>query len=297
MTELNLKYYNGKDKYSDGDVENVILKIVKEEEDIDEILKTTKNWPILYHLSSIRENLLSWYNFDPTSSLLEIGGGCGALTGLFARSVKEVSVVELSKRRAEIIYHRYKEHSNLKILVGNLNDIKFDARFDYVTLIGVLEYAASFTEGPSPFNSFLIKTRSLLKENGVLLLAIENKFGLKYWSGAREDHTGRFFDSIEDYPFNKSIQTFGKAELEKMLLNCGFKDLFFYYPMPDYKLPKVIYSDEYMPRLDDFFDECAPNYDSERLSLFNENMAMRNLIANRQFDFFANSFLIEAKKR
>ncbi len=297
MTELNLKYYTGKDKYSDGDIENIILRIVKEKADIHEIFRTTRNWPILYHLSSIRENLLSWYNFDPTSSLLEIGGGCGALTGLFARSVKEVSVVELSKRRAEIIYHRYKEHSNLKILVGNLNDIKFDARFDYVTLIGVLEYAASFTEGPSPFNSFLIKTRSLLKENGVLLLAIENKFGLKYWAGAREDHTGRFFDSIEDYPFSKSIQTFGKAELEEMLLNCGFKDLFFYYPMPDYKLPKVIYSDEYMPRLDDFFDECAPNYDSDRLSLFNENMAMRNLIANMQFDFFANSFLIEAKKR
>ncbi len=297
MTELNLKYYTGKDKYSDGDVENVILKIVEDEEDIDEILKSTKNWPILYHLSHIRENLLSWYNFDPKSSLLEIGGGCGALTGLFVRSVKEVSVVELSKRRAEIIYHRYKNHSNLKILVGNLNDIKFDARFDYVTLIGVLEYAASFTEGPSPFNSFLIKTRSLLKENGVLLLAIENKFGLKYWAGAREDHTGRFFDNIEDYPFSKSIQTFGKAELEEMLLNCGFKDLFFYYPMPDYKLPKVIYSDEYMPRLDDFFDKCAPNYDSDRLALFNENMAMRNLVANRQFDFFANSFLIEAKKK
>lgn len=32
--------------------------------------------------------------------------------------------------------------------------------------------------------------KPFLKENGKVLLAIENKFGLKYWCGAAEDHTG-----------------------------------------------------------------------------------------------------------
>lgn len=35
------------------------------------------------------------------------------------------------------------------------------------------------------------KISGYLKEDGKLLIAIENKFGLKYWAGS-EDHTGKF---------------------------------------------------------------------------------------------------------
>ena len=37
---------------------------------------------------------------------------------------------------------------------------------------------------------FLIKIKQLLKPDGKLLIAIENQYGLKYWCGALEDHTG-----------------------------------------------------------------------------------------------------------
>ena len=80
-----------------------------------------------------------------------------------------------------------------------------------------------------------------------MIIAIENKFGLKYWAGAREDHTGRNFDSIEDYPNDKGIQTFGKHELTELLKSVGFSNTEYYYPMPDYKLPKIVYSDDYLP--------------------------------------------------
>jgi len=294
MTKFNLNFYKNQDLYSDGDVENTILDIVKNNIDFTDILHTTDNWAIMYHLTPIRRNLLSWYDFDKDANLLEIGGGCGAFSGLFADKLQEVKVVELSKRRAEIIYNRHKNHENLEIIVGNLNDIKFDQKFDYVTLIGVLEYAGRFTEGNTPFKTFLEKAKSYLKPKGKLLIAIENKFGLKYWAGAREDHTGRHFDSIEGYPNDKGIQTFGKLELETLLKSVGFDELSFYYPMPDYKLPKIIYSDEYLPDIDDLFDVYSPNFDQDRLALFNEREAFKNIIKNGNFPFFANSFLVEA---
>lgn len=290
-------YYNAIADYCNEkmETERTILDIVKKFNDFTEILHNTENWTILYHLSPIRKNLLDWYDFDKNGTLLEIGGGCGAFSGMFAQKLNKVTVVELSTIRAEIISNRHKNYKNLEIIAGNLNDITFEEKFDYVTLIGVLEYAGKFTEGNTPFKTFLENAKSYLKPNGKLLIAIENKFGLKYWAGAREDHTGRYFDSIEGYPNDKGIQTFGKQELEKLLISVGFTQLSFYYPMPDYKLPKIIYSDDYLPDIDDLFDVYSPNFDQDRMALFNEREAYKNIIKNSQFPFFANSFLVEAK--
>ena len=55
---LNLSFYKGKDLYSDGDIEDELLNIVQNNDDYMEILKNDNRWPILYHLSPIRENLL-----------------------------------------------------------------------------------------------------------------------------------------------------------------------------------------------------------------------------------------------
>lgn len=294
MTKLNLDYYKGDDLYSDGDIENDILEIVKLHTDFTDILHQDDRWAIMYHLTPVRRNLLEWYAFDENASLLEIGGGCGAFSGMFAEKVHNVKVVELSKRRAEIIYNRHKDYTNLEIIAGNLNDIKFNEKFDYVTLIGVLEYAGKFTGGNTPFKKFLENIKQYLKPQGKLIVAIENKFGLKYWAGAREDHTGRVFDSIEDYPNDKGIQTFGKHELTELLESVGLTTTEYYYPMPDYKLPKVVYSDNYLPDETTSFDAISPNFDKERYVLFNEKLTYNNIIKNKAFDFFANSFLVIA---
>lgn len=294
MTKLNLDFYSGIDHYSDGKVEDELLEIVKTQQDFTQLLQQTNNWAILYHLSPLRRNLLEWFDFAADKTLLEIGGGCGAFSGMFAEKLSTVKVVELSRKRAEIIYHRHPNYANLEIIAGNLNAINFTQQFDYVTLIGVLEYAGKFTPGPEPFKDFLCTVKQFLKPGGSLIIAIENKFGLKYWAGAREDHTGRNFESIEGYPEDKAIQTFGKAELSELIKSAGFTTMDYYYPMPDYKLPTVIYSDAYLPTERDFFAALTPNYDQPRYKLFNESLAYQNIIRNKMFDFFANSFLLFA---
>lgn len=299
---LNLKYINSTDHYSDGDSELELLSVFQNEDannKIEAILNSNPTWPLLYHLSPLRRNLLSWYPFKSHGNLLEVGAGCGALTGLFCERLTHVTAVELTKLRAELIYYRHKSCSNLSIIAGNFNDFELDQKFDYVTCIGVLEYAGRFTKSVAPHKTFLSRLKNCLKPGGILILAIENKFGLKYWTGAREDHTGRLFDSLEDYPNVEGIQTFGKHELTCLLDSVGLNKINYYYPLPDYKLPVEIFSDIYPPTLKhNIRPGLLPTVDqsSPRENIFNEKLAMDNIIKNNSFDFFANSFLVLAEK-
>lgn len=289
--QLNLKFYRGTDLYSDGDIEYDLLNIVKNFNDFDKILSTDNRWPILYHLSSVRNNILNWYPFKKHETLLEIGGGCGALTGLFCEKLSNIKVIELSKLRSEINLERNKQYKNFEILVGNLNDMEIPEKFDYITLIGVLEYAGSFTEGNQPYLDFLKNIKQYLKPTGKLLIAIENKFGLKYFAGAKEDHTGIEFDGITGYKNTSAVKTFGKKELKDLLKSSGYPNQDFFYPHPDYKLPLEVYSDNYLPN--EFTNlQIAPNFDSPRYRLFNETSVYKEIIKNNQYDFFANSFLV-----
>jgi SAM-dependent methyltransferase len=288
---LNLEFYTGADFYSDGDIEDELLEMVKSTNDYSDILSKDTRWPILYHLSPIRQNIINWYPFKENATCLEIGGGCGAITGALCKSLSKVKVVELSKRRATINYERHKDFDNLEIFVANLNDIKFEEKFDYITLNGVLEYAGSFTKTNNPYEDFLKQIKKYLKPDGKLIVAIENRYGLKYFSGAKEDHTAKVFDGITGYKDTDSVQTFGKKELEDLLALSGYPEQTFYYPHPDYKMPMEIYSSDWLPSANTSLTP-APNFDYERYELFDEPDAYAGIIENGQFEFFANSFLV-----
>lgn len=293
---LDYTYYSGNDSYSDGDIEEDLLKFVSQEEkSIIQILAEDNRWPILYHLSPVRKNILAWYDFKPNSSVLEIGAGCGAITGILCEKVQSVTCIELSKRRSLINATRNKNYDNLKIIVGNFNDIELKEKYDYITLIGVLEYAAYYTLGENPFVNFLENIKKYLKDDGKILIAIENKFGLKYWAGRSEDHTGVFFDSLENYEStNSKVRTFSKIELECMIQSAELQIKDFYYPMPDYKFPKQIFSSKRLPNLDDI-DMGVDTYDNNHIDLFNQTAVMQNLIKSGQFEFFSNSFFLEVE--
>lgn len=292
--KLNYKFYSGTDFYSDGDIEDKMLEVCKDKK-IEESLNDGDSWPLLYHLSKARENLLEWYEFPEGASLLEIGSGCGALTGLFSRKLSRVVCIELSRRRSLINANKNGENGSAEIYVGNFQDIEINEKFDYVTLIGVLEYSRLYINCDKPFHAILDKIKGYLKEDGKIIIAIENKMGLKYLSGAAEDHTGVPYDGINNYVKGTSAVTFSKPELEKLLAESGYSDVEFYYPMPDYKLPSVVYSDEYLPDEGELRG-ISKAYSGENYQMFSEEMAYDTICKDNQFPYFANSFLVFAGK-
>ncbi len=285
--------YIGKDLYSDGSVEDELLEVVKEVHSscFDKTISEKMSWPFIYHLSKDREHVLEWIPIDKEETVLEIGSGCGAITGALAKKSKSVTCVELSERRSLINANRNKEYDNITINVGNFENVeKRLGKFDVITLIGVLEYAGFYIDSKYPYEDFLKMLKSHLNENGRIIIAIENKFGLKYWAGCREDHVAKFFEGIEGYTKTKGIKTFSKLELEKMFKQSGFDKFDFFYPYPDYKLPYNIYSDQHLPVVGEL-TKNNNNYDADRLNLFNETHAFDEIIKDGKFDFFSNSYI------
>ena len=179
-------------------------------------------------------------------------------------------------------------------MAGNFTDMVFERSFDYVTLIGVLEYTRAFIQMPDPYARLLSRIAAVLKPGGVLIVAVENRLGLKYFAGARDDHTGRQFDGIEGYPAGGG-ETFSRDELSHLLRAGGFAEQMFYYPYPDYKLPAEIFSDICLPAANHMLAD-APNYDQERLKLFSELRAWQTIVRDGKFPQFANSFLVLAAR-
>ena len=291
MAVLNLNYYNGEDCYSDGDVENYILELVKNNKTYSDATIDENFFPIFYHLSPERENIVNWYPFKKTDNILEVGAGCGAITGVLCRNGKFVTAVELSKRRSEINYVRNGQYQNLEIIVGNLNDAELEKKYDYAILNGVFEYAMSFTDGEDPYVDFLMQIKQFLKPNGKILIAIENRLGLKYFSGATEDHTGKYYDGLNGYVDNNSVRTFSKTELQNIFQKCGISKWKFYYPYPDYKFPTEIFSDKNVNNGN--FGKPYIEYQDFRVELFNEIKMIKTFKAEGLMGSFTNSFMVE----
>lgn len=292
MAVLNFDYYAGEDLYSDGDVEDEIMQIVDGEQDGDALLNEESKFPIVYHLSPIRENIVNWYDFKKDATVLEIGSGCGAITGILCKKCKKVISVELSKRRATINYKRHEEYNNLEIFVGNLNDMDFRTKVDYIILNGVFEYAGGFTKSENPYVDFLSEVKKYLKSDGRLLIAIENRLGLKYFAGSAEDHTNKHFLGLNNYCGVNTVKTFSKCEMNDMLNFVGLDNIKYYYPYPDYKFPMEIFTDATINNMS--YGRAMRHFEPDRVFLFNPTDVFASLSREEITDVFANSFMIEA---
>ena len=229
--------------YSDGDeVEQRLAQLIAQATDLrvlsDELKQHITDWPSLYHLSSSRANLLRPFAQRLSDvDILEIGAGCGAITRYLGESGARVLALEGSARRAAIARSRTRDLPQVEVLAERFDQFSCSAQFDVVTLIGVLEYANQFVPSPTPALAMLQRARALLKPGGLLLIAIENQLGLKYWAGAPEDHLGLPMYGIEGRYRSDQPQTYGRAHLANLLAKAGFSRSDFLSPLPDYKLP------------------------------------------------------------
>ncbi len=219
----------------------------------------------LYALSDMRESLLEWYEFKPEGCLLQVGSDYGALTGLYSRRVSQVTVLEEQKENLEVNKLRHEHRNNIRYVQGNLESFH-DTAYDYVVLVG------SMTED---YKNQIQQAKHFLKPDGVLILAVCNRLGLKYQAGAQPDQVSLY-----------------REELVSLL--CGDNrdqgSAVFYYPMPDYRLPMTIYSDSYLPVKGDLTHTILA-YDYPKYIRFDLGKMYDQVCEAGEFPNFANSFL------
>lgn len=291
--------------YSDGDeTENRIAALISEASDCsvfsDELHGHIRDWPSMYHLSSLRANLMRPLEPLLQGSVLEIGSGCGAITRYLGETAQSVLALEGSRRRAHITRMRTRDLDHVQVYCDEFSAFSTQSSFDAVTLIGVLEYAHLFVQGEHPALQMLSKARERLKRDGCLIIAIENQLGLKYFAGAPEDHLGQAMVGIENRYEAGGVRTYGKQALTELVRMAGFESLEFFYPFPDYKLPVSVLSQRAFehPRFDaSAFLALSAGKDPQLAGVpgFSMERVWPVLCANSLAPQLANSFLIVAR--
>lgn len=286
--------------YSDGAAsEKYLEKVLSQSSDLtcnsDELQSHIKDWPSEYHLTRKRAQLLSGLSFDRSSTVLEVGCGCGAITRHLAESFDTVVSIEGSIERARLARIRTRDLDTVSIVCAPFQEIKFKRKFDIIFCIGVFEYSGEFVDDEDPYRAVLSYFKEILEPEGKLVIAIENQFGLKYFNGAREDHLGTYYEGIEGYHRGTgSTRTFGKEKITGLLKE-NFDNVNFYYPYPDYKIPDCVLSSEFLSsgKAGEIISEMiSRDYSGPTSFSFSERLANIEISNNLALDFFSNSFLI-----
>ena len=226
--------------YSEGaEAEQRLLDIVERLHDRStfspEYLDNIVDWSTRYHFSRARHCLLRPLDIGPGDRVLELGCGTGAITRYLGETGAEVTAVEGSLARARVAAARCADLPNVTVIADDLQGAEVEGPYDWVTFIGVLEYAAAYSAAEDPYQSYLQAAMRHLEPGGKLVVAIENQLGLKYFNACGEDHLGKPFMGIQDlYQRHGGPRTFGRQALSRVLARAGLPQQQWLYPYPDY---------------------------------------------------------------
>lgn len=293
MAFINMKYYNEDNDFRDiiyANSEETIKKYITDysSNEYNKIFENDNRTIIYETFSEDRNNIFKCYNFDSDSTILEIGSNYGENTGYLASKCKKITAVEFSQKKAKLISLRHKNIENLEIICGNLKDIESEEKYDYIVALGIIEFYKQL--GFCTPNELLDNLKCKLKPNGKILLAIDNKFGIKYLVGAKKyDGDYCFSNFIE----NSYMNLFGKKELDDIVKNSNFENITFLYPFPNWKITNVIYSDKYIPSKNSHKFRYGLYYCDTDEIFASEFDIIGEAIKNDNFNFFVNSFFVE----
>ncbi len=243
-------------------------------------------------MKNIKENLLNWYPFKENATILQIGGSNEELTNYLCNICKKVTIIEFSKEKANAILNKEEEQKNLEIIVGNLEDIKLEEKFDYIIMIGTLEYANIIMRNKKQAEYELINyCKNRLNFDGTILIAVDNKMGVKYLAGGKSKHCEKVYDSIKNRFSNGKL--FSKRELDELIEKVGIKNKRYYYPLPNYEMPNLIISEETLVKSTDSKLNYNSVYEEGSLVVQDEIKLLKQFINNNEFEEYTNSYLIE----
>ena len=182
--------------------------------------------------------------------------------------MKAVTVWDESKEQLDIVRERFPDTSEgapVSCVGGPLRELlQAGKRYDYVVCAG------GFQEPEDQWAEIL---RDLVKPGGTVIAAVCNRFGLKYLAGGKRD----------------------QVSLTRSRLSALFPGCAFYYPMPDYRVPAVIYSDRCLPSQGELAG-IHTLYDFPEYPSVDVGAEFEAACEDGQFANFADSFLIIWKK-
>ncbi len=269
-------------------------------------------------LSPSRSLFLDLIDFRKVRSVLDLGAGYGQLTLPLARMVRDVICVEPTAERMDIIYAIAQQEGlkNIHFVLSDFFNLKIKpGAVDLAIMCGVYEWLGKgrVEDVKTIQESALKKLHSVLSSDGKLVIAIENRIGLKYLLGERDDHTGVRNTSFLPYHEAEARhlaeqktplrpRTYDMSEYEESLNRTGFSNVKFYLAFPDYKLPQLLVPADDAAMIDEVVDylgtphehdghEGQRSANSEVLQRIYRSLGGLDLVK-----YFAPSYVIVATK-
>jgi hypothetical protein len=152
--------------------------------------------------------------------------------------------------------------------------------------------------------NFIETAARQLAPDGVLVVAIQNKFGLKYLSGVPEPNVGISYFGIENNYGPDTIIRFGLNELKGILTSVGLTQQVILFPFPDYHMPVTILNEQAVKAVAPFrvepFLSASVWRDRVRTDwvhpLFSLERAWESVHLSGATAYLANAFLVIAGK-
>ncbi len=271
---------------------------------MDRILKLMENgvyygeydntipYSVAYETAQLRENMLNWFPFEGEKRIAYICDGYGAIVPFLCRTFREVFVFINNKEKAEYIKERSHMYSNLVIIQENVCFSEGIKDLDYILIDDYYYTVSNEVKLKQPEIDLLKYLNSMLKDDGEILLAIDNRLALSAFGGAFNNNTGdALFQQLDG---TGSKRLFSKAELIDIMEESGISEYKFYYCFPSFAWPRSIYTDESIT-----FMRYGHHYNTigkDRYILFDEFKLNYELQENGCIDVFANSFFIRMSK-
>ena len=212
-------------------------------------------------------NILRWYPFKKGEKVLEI--------------YNKYSILDKIKDK------------ELDLKQVSVNEFEINENYDYIVLIGTYEYSPILVKSKNPYVEFLKILKNHLKPNGKIIIAIDNRIGIKYFVGAKSDYYSRIFEGLESKIDITKPNLLLKHELIKFIKEAEFCDYKFYYPLPDYTNTNIIFTDKFLPKSNYSKILYPLNYEIGSNILYNEINVMKQICDIKEFENFTNSYFIE----
>ncbi|MGN0495214.1 MAG: class I SAM-dependent methyltransferase [Lachnospiraceae bacterium] len=281
---------------------NKYIDFFNKNSNIEQGLSRIDDYDLFYQFAPMRKNIINWYKYKENSTVLEIGCGCGTLTEFFLEFAKNVTTLEIDDELFAMSKLRFNDIENVDNRCGDFSAIREYEKFDYIVMIGVFEKLGKYfpylnvNDMEQLYVQYLRIICSHLTENGEIIIGLDNKYGLKFWSGMKDEFSGKEFYGIEGDVSEASLSRFGYKNLMSLFNRIKDIHIDYYYPVPDFRFPTEIYSDEYLPK-PGCINKITPSYRENRLMIFDEVRAFENICKDGLFKEFANSYLMICKKK
>lgn len=169
-----------------------------------------------------------------------------------------------------------------------------NSSYDIVAGFGIIERAAE----PG---KLLKKLYECLTDDGHMLVAADNRIGIRYFCGDKDAFTGQVFDGIDNYkvysmgPGGEKKRAYAKAEYEEMLEKAGFINKRFYTALPNIENPRLLFAEDVFPN-EKLEHRIYPEYRNPSTVFLEEERLYDTLIQNGLFHPMGNGYLIECTK-